>query len=461
MELVDIIEKIERLKTELDALRPMSKENEDRLWKKIRLDWNYNSNHIEGNTLTYGETKLLLLFDKITGDHEAREIEEMKGHDVALHIIREMAEDKERPLTESFIKELNKIILVKPFWKEAITPDGQPTRRLIDIGDYKKFPNSVRLQNGEIFPYADPIDVHAKMETLMAFYRKDENKIETHPVALAALFHYDFVRIHPFDDGNGRVSRLLMNYILMKKGYPPVIIQSKDKSNYLFALNKADAGDNGAFVKYIGDQLVKSLEISIKAAKGEDIEEDDDLDKELELIRRRLASKNKERKTKRTNEACFRVLEESILPFIDRLSNDKTLKDFYIEMICKMEIITIGANYREFKSTVNILPVNEYNIQKPSFTPNVFGSIKETNIIFEFCGFKYTTKDSNLSFTLAIKFVDYQYDVVVNPQTIEWVDNPLYFSIPYQDNLIEEDQNKILREIKKQVLEFAIKQENS
>jgi len=105
--LTDKLEQVKKLKESLDALLPMSVENERAFWKKIRLDWNYNSNHIEGNTLTYGETQLLLMFDKTTGDHELREYQEMKAHDVAIHMVKEWAKDKSRFLTENDIRELN------------------------------------------------------------------------------------------------------------------------------------------------------------------------------------------------------------------------------------------------------------------------------------------------------------------------------------------------------------------
>jgi Fic family protein len=88
---------------------------------------------------------LLLLFDDTKGNHTLREYEEMKAHDVAWQLVEEWAKDAERPLTEQNIKNLNEVILVRPFWKEAITSDGQATRRQIKVGDYKAHPNSVRL----------------------------------------------------------------------------------------------------------------------------------------------------------------------------------------------------------------------------------------------------------------------------------------------------------------------------
>jgi len=179
--------KVDSLCLELNKLRPLKKEDEERLWKKFRLEWNYNSNHIEGNTLTYGQTELLLIFEKTTGDHEIREYEEMRNHDVAMKLIVDYANDKSRELTETDIRELNKIILVRPFWSNAQTPDGQPTRKLIQPGEYKKEPNSVLLQSGEMFHYTSPEETPAKMKELVDWYRKAESEKKMHPVEMAAL----------------------------------------------------------------------------------------------------------------------------------------------------------------------------------------------------------------------------------------------------------------------------------
>ncbi len=270
---------IEQLTTEWISLQPLALEARKKIDKKFRLEFNYNSNHLEGNTLTYGETELLLLFDDTHGNHTMREYEEMKSHDAAWQMINEWARDKERPLNEQAIKNLNEVILVRPFWKEAITADGQPTRREIKIGDYKQHPNSVRLANGELFDYASPVDTPMLMQELIAWYRSEENAL--HPLTLAAMLHYKFVRIHPFDDGNGRMARLLMNYVLLRNNLPPIIIKSADKQSYLRVLHIADTGDYEPFIAYMAEQLEWSLRLSIKAARGESIEEENDWEKKL------------------------------------------------------------------------------------------------------------------------------------------------------------------------------------
>jgi len=297
------IDRVSALKVELDKKLPLKSEDNKRLKKKLRLEFNYNSNHLEGNTLTYGQTQLLLFFDKSSGDVPVSDIEEMKAHDVALSQIEEMAKEKERPLTETFIKELNKIILVNPFWKEAITSNGTPTRKRIEIGKYKTTPNSVQLKNGIIHEYASPEETPSLMGDLLSWYNSNINTL--HPVQLAAEFHYRFVCIHPFDDGNGRVARLIMNYILLKNNYPVVIIKSEDKESYLTALQKADTGDIEFLIEYIEKQSIWSLELSLKAANGEDIDELGDIEKEIEILKLRKLT---ETKIFRTPKVTFEII---------------------------------------------------------------------------------------------------------------------------------------------------------
>jgi Fic family protein len=285
----DVLRKIDQLKNEIDRLLPLSPENEARYRKKIRLEYNFNSNHIEGNTLTYRDTEALLFFDQSNGVSTVQEHEEIKAHDAAFATITQWAQE-ERPLSEVDIKNLNKIILVRPFWKEARTPEGQPTRRLIQIGDYKEQPNSVRLANGQVFAYASPAETPSLMTELVNWYRRAEQANELHPAVLAAQLHYRFVRIHPFDDGNGRVSRLLTNYVLLKHGLAPAIVKSADKKGYLNALNQADLGNVEAFEHYLAQVALAGLELLYKAAKGEALEEPGDLEKEIELFKRQVKS---------------------------------------------------------------------------------------------------------------------------------------------------------------------------
>lgn len=318
-----ILQRVEKLQQELDALLPIKHEFQKQLDKKFRLEFNYNSNHLEGSTLTYQQTELVLLFDLIGGNNTLREYEEMKAHDLALELVKDLASTPERPLTESFIRELNKKMLVRPFFKEAITPDGQSVRREISIGEYKQFPNSVRLENGEIFEYTSPTDTPIQMGELIQWFRDAEQNKELHPVEIAGLLHYRFVRIHPFDDGNGRISRLLMNYVLYKHGLPPIVIKSADKNAYLSALHRADRGDIGAFIEYLYEQFIWSLELSIRAAKGEGTEEPDDYEKEIALWKRQVKA-NVGELERRNNTLVYNLYIHSVKPLFETLGEKLT-----------------------------------------------------------------------------------------------------------------------------------------
>lgn len=337
---------VEFLHNEFLQLLPLEIENQKRLDKKFRLEFSYNSNHIEGNTLTYGETELLILFDDTKGNHTLREFEEMKSHDIAFLKINDWAKE-DRDLTETDIKELNRIILVRDFWKEAITEDHQPTRRKIIVGNYKQHPNSVRLENGEMFDYASVTDTPILMRELIDWY-KTEGK-DFHPVVLAAIFHYKFVRIHPFDDGNGRVARLLLNYILLKNNFPPVVIKSNDKKNYLSALHKADLGDIEAFSEYILKQEIWSLELSIKAAKGENIDEANDWEKKLAQMKMEAFQDiDKEVGIKFNLETFNIIVKNSLTPVINAI--DKTLKKF--EALFDNTVYIINGNQNQLNNNI-------------------------------------------------------------------------------------------------------------
>lgn len=293
--------KIQPLFDEWQRLQPLKPEDQTRLTQKFMLEFNYNSNHLEGNTLTYGQTKLLLMFGETQGSASLKDYEEMKAHNVGLEKIKIEALDRERPLTESFIRDLNKTILVENYWETSRTDEGLPTRIEIRVGEYKSRPNSVITSTGEEFTYAAPEETAAMMTALVAWCNKAMSEGELTPIEIATLFHYRFIRIHPFQDGNGRIARLIVNFILRRFGYPMVIIHSKDKEDYFRALRQSDVevgfspsdGANASlvqiqpFLKYMTTQLERSLELSIKAAKGESIEDDSDFGKQLTLLKQK------------------------------------------------------------------------------------------------------------------------------------------------------------------------------
>lgn len=310
---MEILQKIDRLKAELEALRPLDAEREGRIMQKFRLDWNYHSNHLEGNSLTYGETKALILFGITAQGKPLKDHLEMTGHNEAIKWIEEVIKE-ERPLTENFIRQLHELLLKEPYQVDAVTLDGKPTKKWIQIGQYKSLPNNVVTVTGETFYFATPEETPSMMTDLVDWYGAENEKGELHPLHLSALFHYRFVRIHPFDDGNGRTARILMNFILLQHGLPPVVIKTEDKENYFAALRQADAGLLEPFVGYIGENLVRSLDLMVRGAKGENVDEADDVDKRVKLIESSLKSLEESKKRRK-----LQIEERELLEFHERL----------------------------------------------------------------------------------------------------------------------------------------------
>ena len=298
---------IETLYQEWQALQPLSPENQKQLDDKFMLEFNYNSNHIEGNTLTYGQTFSLLIHGKVEGAASMHDCEEMKAHHAALEFVKQAVKETEkRPLTEAFIRQVHKIML-KEDYVVYENRGGQQIQYTIHAGIYKTRPNSVKTQTGEIFDYASPEETPALMTDLVLWYNNAEAEGKLSALELASLFHYRYIRIHPFEDGNGRIARLFVNYILALHGYPMIVVHEEDKNNYINALEQCDNAIGlipsiGAKAKleqitplseYLEQCLERALQISIKAAKGENIEEEDDLQKKLALLARNAGAKRK------------------------------------------------------------------------------------------------------------------------------------------------------------------------
>lgn len=325
------IEKSVELKNELDSLRPIKKEDELRIMQKFRLDWNYHSNNLEGNTLTYGETRALILFGITARGKPLKDHFEITGHDEAIKWVMEVIKH-DRPLTENYIRELHKLILKEPYEVDAITPDGRPTKKTVNVGNYKKTPNHVKTKTGEIFRFATPEETPALMNDLMDWYKEKIKNEGVSPMLLAAEFHYRYIRIHPFDDGNGRTARILMNFILMQYGYPPVIVKTEDKENYFAALRLADAGALEPFIDYISKNLNHSLEIMIKGAKGESIEDPDDLDKEIALLEQKLKAVGQPIEIFKSKEAILHLYDYCISDLIRKfISKGERFEQFYVK----------------------------------------------------------------------------------------------------------------------------------
>lgn len=228
---------VDKLKKRLDSKRPIPKETLKSLKESINLEWIYNSNGIEGNTLTLRETQVVLEGITVGGKTLTEHLEAI-NHEKAILYLEDLVKDKQ-PITEWNIKNIHQLIL-----KEI---DNE------NAGRYRK--ENVTIKGATHIP-PDFVKVPEVMEKLILNY---ETWNKYHPIIQAALLHGELVKIHPFIDGNGRTSRLIMNLDLMNHGYNPVIIKKENRLEYYEVLDKAHiTGDYTDFIK-----LVTKLEIEM------------------------------------------------------------------------------------------------------------------------------------------------------------------------------------------------------
>lgn len=231
-----LLSQIDRKKKELDGKRPLTEGEVTRLNEEFTVEYTYNSNAIEGNTLTLRETDLVLrgltINQKPLKDHM-----EAVGHKEAFDFVTELVKEK-CEINERVIKQIHYLVLAD---------------KKDDRGVYRRLP--VRIMGAAHEP-VQPYLIVPKMEELLRNYLASEE----HIVTKLARLHIEFEGIHPFIDGNGRTGRLIVNLELMKAGYPPIDIKFTDRIAYYNAFDEYHVKHNlkameSLFAKYINERL--------------------------------------------------------------------------------------------------------------------------------------------------------------------------------------------------------------
>ena len=245
-----IIKQIDKLKKQLDALRPLPKEQLENLDEYFRIQYTYDSNRIEGNTLTLQETALIVDKGITIGGKSVHEHLEAINHSEAVELIIDLVQNK-TDLTEYILKQLHGLIL------RGINKNNAGKYRSVNV-----------MISGSLHRPPEPFMVSKLMEDYFMFY--ELNKKTMHPVLLSAEMHERLVTIHPFIDGNGRTSRLIMNLVLMQHGFPITNI-SGDKKNRLSYYNSLETAqvenDKNKFYDFISDAVFNSLKEFLKIVK--------------------------------------------------------------------------------------------------------------------------------------------------------------------------------------------------
>src|SRR5688572_3676444 len=178
---------VDALKAELDSLRPLNPEQERRVFDKLRLDWNYHSNAIEGNQLTPGETRLLLTEGLTADGKPLKDYLDIEGHNHVIDWLVGFVRRSEE-LTEAVIRGMHEILLVRPYEVTAVTADGGKVKKTVVLGKYKSQPNQVTTPTGAVRRFALPEETPAKMGELMNWLRTEQKKQDLHPIAVSAIF---------------------------------------------------------------------------------------------------------------------------------------------------------------------------------------------------------------------------------------------------------------------------------
>lgn len=329
MDLVPLLARIDAQRAEIDALRPLPADQLGRAMQRLRLEWTYHSNAIEGNQLTYGETRALLLHGVTAQGKPLKDHLDIKGHREALDYLERFVRSEE-PLALTNVRELHKLLLGDTYEIEVEEPDGRRSNRTKDGGAFKDHPNNVRTATGEIHYYAAPEETPALMTDLIDWLRNEQARVEDetlHPVVYAAAFHHRFVSIHPFPDGNGRMARLLMNLVLMRAGYVPAVVRQEAREAYYGVLAQADGGELAPFTAFIAEELAATMTLFLRALRGEP--DPDEFDRRIALLEREAKGVQRaieaeswlKAQSQEVTALVAKPIIDSVISTVDRLSN--------------------------------------------------------------------------------------------------------------------------------------------
>ena len=412
MKLKALIKIMDELRDELDTLRPIPEDRLNRLNQKLRLDWNYHSNSIEGNTLTASETRAFLLHGITSNGKPFRDYIEMRGHNEALKKLEDIVH-QDLNITEKLIKEFHKIIVVEPY-------DGEAE---INPGEYKTMPNYLYSPTGERIDFEPPLEVPRLLNELINWLnnhidppKRKKKKYDLHPLLIACGFHVRFIQIHPFGDGNGRMARILMNLVLMLCGYVPAVIKLEKRKEYYIALNQSTLENMEPLAEFVAEECIQSLEMAVKAAKGESIEEPEDLDKKIALLEKELEAVDPNEEVKyRLNKDVFSNIFHGWLgdlikvavPEIQKFNKFFSGTNHWISLANSASLNFINENPAELIDKLNT-QLNEQN--------NYFQEHEQKSTINTNYGtlIKGGLKTFGCNFSIEIKFDTIKYEVLVD-----------------------------------------------
>ncbi len=250
-ELQTTFDRLYEKKAMLQNSRPLPNIALQKIKEALSIEWTYNSNSIEGNSLTLRETQMILQEGITIKGKSLREHFEAKNHETALNFLYKLI-DENHLLSSKDILSLHELVL------RSVEDDF--AGRLRNAG--------VRIAGANFLP-PNAQKVSGLLDELIQFV--NTNTLELNDIELATVFHHKFVWIHPFFDGNGRTVRLAMNLLLMRSGFPPAIILKNDRKKYYDALNSANKGNYSKLTLLMSQALERTLNIYLQALPDSDL----------------------------------------------------------------------------------------------------------------------------------------------------------------------------------------------
>ncbi len=251
-----LLNRINQKQQGLDTLRPLPTSAVNRLQEEMVVEWIYNSNAIEGNTLTLRETRLILETGLTIGGKSLREHFEVTNHKKAIEYVESLVQQNDE-ITSFHVRQIHQLVLAQIDDESA--------------GAFRNLP--VHIAGASHVP-PEPWQIWSLMEEWEKWLNSES--LTLHPVERAALAHHKLVSIHPFIDGNGRTARLVMNLLLMRQGYPPTIILKVNRQQYYRVLAQADRSNETPLINFVGRAVERSLILYLNACTPQPSEPSDE-----------------------------------------------------------------------------------------------------------------------------------------------------------------------------------------
>jgi len=307
----DKILEIDDLRAAIQSRSPLPPDVLKKVNYKFRLEWNYTSNSMEGNSLTRSETRSVMIGNITVHGKPIKDVLEMKGHDEIITGILKMGAG-EVQLSETRIRDIHM----------GIMHEDDPEKASL-IGKWKTQDNYLFNYKNERIDFTPHAEVQDAIHQLLNWLSAEREKIARgtkdalHPALLAFRFHLEYVSIHPFYDGNGRTARILTNLILIAYGYPPVWVREDERNAYYQYLADIQGygGSSDIFYEFMAGLLLRSQQLVMDAVEGKEIEAPDDVDKEIALFKKSLSDEPDA--LPKNNKDIFARYEDSIKPLFE------------------------------------------------------------------------------------------------------------------------------------------------